>query len=171
MSKSATVLPELTPNSLKPKRGNPNWVKGGPSPNPGGKDKTYFDYRNMMKELFPEALAVIQKHLKSENEEVASRAAKLVTVYTLGKEPEPADVQHADAIRARLTTLVGVVAAPSLPSPVALPPAVLPPPTPVVVRAEPVPLLTSAPVVRTRQMTFRVAQGPVPEDVGPSTTS
>ena len=118
--------------AAKPKRkpGNPNWHKGMASPNPSGQPKSYAENRAMLKELFPKALEVLKRQLDSDNEDIAHRAAKLVAVYTLGKEPEPSDVQHAEA-RARLTTLIGVqVPVPSLPAHKEMPSLPAPPPEP-----------------------------------------
>ena len=68
-------------------RGNPNWVKGGASPNPTGMSKKVAALRKALEADGPKAHKVIARALDSADESIAMDAAKIVLKYTL---PEPA---------------------------------------------------------------------------------
>lgn len=53
------------------KRGNPNWRKGGPSPNPGGRPPTSQELKDDFRTLTEAAMARARKLLKSKDESIA----------------------------------------------------------------------------------------------------
>ena len=67
------------------KRGNPNWVKGGESPNPGGRSKAATELRHALECLADDAGKRLGGLLHSEDEKIALEAAKFVIDHVKGK--------------------------------------------------------------------------------------
>lgn len=65
----------------KRKRGNPNWVKGGPSPNPAGRPGGYDEFRATCKSHSPEAVAALRAAIA----EGDVQAARVLLEYAWGK--------------------------------------------------------------------------------------
>jgi hypothetical protein len=67
------------------KKGNPNWVKGGASPNPGGRKAIPPDVKEAFSALTPRAIARLSRLLDSDDEKVALAACREVFDRDLGK--------------------------------------------------------------------------------------
>ena len=90
----ATALAEAP----KRPRGNPNWVKGGSSPNPTGKRKLWTEYRNLLGNLEQVARKRLGTLIRSENDSIALQAITLFYAYTLGKPMEGETLAHLDTM-------------------------------------------------------------------------
>lgn len=75
----------------KQKRGNPNWVKGGASPNPAGRAARVVALLEAFREDVPAAQALCRRLLnpltKDIDDRVRLKAAELVLAYGLGRPP------------------------------------------------------------------------------------
>jgi hypothetical protein len=91
----------------KPKRGNPNWVKGAGSPNPSGRPKGYSAFRRAFRKL-DDVQAIRAKLLAlihGDDNNAALAAAKLWLEYGYGKTP--AAPEDNDALRESGRPLAG----------------------------------------------------------------
>ena len=88
--------------------GNPNWVKGGASPNPTGLSKKVVALRKSLEGLGAKARKVIDKALGSADEEIAMEAAKIVFTYTV---PKPTVTIDAKVINTSAMTTAELYAA------------------------------------------------------------
>jgi hypothetical protein len=76
----------------KRKRGNPNWVKGGPSPNPAGRARGYEAFRESCREHSPEAVAALVSKVR----EGDVSAMRVLLEYGWGKPSSaPEDLEAA----------------------------------------------------------------------------
>lgn len=66
-------------------RGNPNWVKGGASPNPGGRPKVDPAVREALEALTVRAVNELAELLGSEDERIRMDAVREVLNRNLGK--------------------------------------------------------------------------------------
>lgn len=90
------------------KRGNPAWVKGGPSPNPAGRPGGYEEFRALCKERSPQAVAALEAAL-SNGDASAVAAARVLLEYAWGKPSSaPEDL---NALASGLSLPVGLTAA------------------------------------------------------------
>jgi hypothetical protein len=76
-------------------RGNPDWKKGGPSPNPGGRPKVDPADREALMKLNPRAIARLAEMLESEDESVVMKAIERVLERNMGKPAQR--LEHAGA--------------------------------------------------------------------------
>ena len=75
---------------VKP-RGNPNWKKNGPSPNPDGRKRMDPEVKAAFKEMTPKALKRLDELLMSTDEHVALKAIHEVLDRELGKPTQPVE--------------------------------------------------------------------------------
>ena len=77
-------------------RGNPAWVKGGPSPNPDGRPGGYAEFREMCRSKSPKAVQALEDAL-GDGGPSAVAAARVLLEYGWGKPASaPEDL---DAVR------------------------------------------------------------------------
>jgi hypothetical protein len=67
------------------KRGNPNWVKGGQSPNPGGRPKAATELTQALAGLAVDAAVRLAELMDSADDKVALDATKFVIDHVKGK--------------------------------------------------------------------------------------
>jgi HEAT repeat protein len=67
------------------KLGSPRWIKGGPSPNPGGRKKVPPDVKALINQNTPAAIRAVVRLLTSKNEMVRLQAARELLDRGLGK--------------------------------------------------------------------------------------
>lgn len=78
------------------RRGNPSWVKGGPSPNPEGRPGGYVEFREMCRSKSPKAVQALEEALAN-GDASAVAAARVLLEYGWGKPASaPEDL---DAVR------------------------------------------------------------------------
>ena len=94
----------------KPKRGNPNWVKGAASPNPSGRPKGYSAFRRAFRKRDDvQAIRTKLRELIHGDDSTAALAAlKLWLEYGYGKTP--AAPEDNDALRQSGRPLAGSTA-------------------------------------------------------------
>jgi hypothetical protein len=89
------------------RRGNPNWVKGGASPNAGGRPRVVADIQDLARQHGPEAIHTLVECLKDPKHKVAAACALLDRGF--GKPIATHEINHhTDAMRlsdAELTAL------------------------------------------------------------------
>ena len=69
---------------IKRKRGNPNWVKGGPSPNPSGMPAGHAELRALCRKHTPEAIAALAARVAQGGVDCVA-AARALLEYGWGK--------------------------------------------------------------------------------------
>lgn len=87
-------------------RGNPNWRKGGPSPNPTGRPPATEAVRqamDMLRDATPGAVARLVELMRSDDERVAHAAAKTIVDKAV---PDKLDGEAGAAAAAALVSLV-----------------------------------------------------------------
>lgn len=72
----------------KPKRGNPNWVKGGPSPNPGGQTQEQREARDLLRKLLADDAKTVHDMLMSRIREGSDLLIKYAHEQLHGKAPD-----------------------------------------------------------------------------------
>jgi hypothetical protein len=77
-------------------RGNPNWKKGGKSPNPGGRPSVSPEDREALTKLNPRAIARLAEMLESDDERVVMQAIQSIMDRNMGKPVQPTDNKHTD---------------------------------------------------------------------------
>src|SRR5262250_3423512 len=115
---SEVVLSAQSDRALKPKHTGrakhlkPYWFKPGQSGNPGGKDtgpkRKLAELREQFLNLVPQAQERLLELVASQDETIALQAAQFVFLYAFGKPQEGRDLAHLEAMRARMTEIIGV---------------------------------------------------------------
>lgn len=77
-------------------RGNPNWVRGGASPNPNGRAVIPPEIKAKFRELTPHAIEVLRQSLSSDDERIRLEAAKEILNRDLGKPHQTIDATVSD---------------------------------------------------------------------------
>jgi hypothetical protein len=83
------------------KQGNPTWIKGGDSPNPGGKiiSALYVKYKALS--LCERGIEVLDKIITDENETTYNRLAALSMLFDRGLgKPSPTPLPEDDSMKA-----------------------------------------------------------------------
>ena len=92
------------------RRGNPNWVKGGTSPNPTGRPRVVADIQDLARQHGPEAIRALAECLKDPKQKVAAACALLDRGY--GKPIATHEINHhTDAMRLSDAELIALAAA------------------------------------------------------------
>ena len=92
------------------RRGNPNWVKGGASPNAGGRPRVVADIQDLARQHGPEAIHTLVECLKDPKHKVAAACALLDRGF--GKPIATHEItHHADAMRLSDAELTALAAA------------------------------------------------------------
>ena len=87
--------------------GNPNWVKGGASPNPGGKPRGLVVFRSELSAAVGNQIVdVVKRALSNPDDRIALEAAKFAASYLYGKPADLKDVVHLEAMRGRMAEVV-----------------------------------------------------------------
>jgi hypothetical protein len=94
----------------KGRPGNPNWVKGGASPNAGGRPRVVADIQDLARQHGPEAIRALAECLKDPKQKVAAACALLDRGY--GKPIATHEItHHVDAMRLSDAELTALAAA------------------------------------------------------------
>ena len=81
------------------KPGNPNWVKGGPSPNPGGRPKASTALKQALEALADGVDTKLGRLLDSGDERVALDAIKFLIDHVKGKARQEITGEDGGAIK------------------------------------------------------------------------
>lgn len=76
----------------KSKMGNPAWVKGAPSPNPGGRPKTHSDFRARARQAVDEKVLERWEKEVTENGPDWVKCSELLAAYGYGKPSQAIEV-------------------------------------------------------------------------------
>lgn len=102
------MMLKLSDSENRPKQ---PWVKGGPSPNPGGRPAVPREIRERFRELTPLAIKVLENALSSEDERTRIEAAKTLLDRDLGRPHQSQSVeltetsQKVEKVQGRLAEL------------------------------------------------------------------
>lgn len=81
------------------KPGNPNWVKGGPSPNPGGRPKAATALKQALEALAEDADKKLKRLLDSDDEKIALDAVRFLIDHVKGKARQEITGEDGGAIK------------------------------------------------------------------------
>jgi hypothetical protein len=86
---------------MEGKRGNPNWVKGGPSPNPGGRPKAATELRQRLEVLAldDDAAQVLRELMQSPDEKIRLDTVKFIVDHVKGKPSQAITGEDGGAIK------------------------------------------------------------------------